>query len=251
MSRHWRRCHSRSGQLEPSAHSGVSLSSPPARPSTDRSYTLVFSVIAHIAVVAAVYIAPAFATDELPEPPRTTSFIIVKPVMPDPPPLRGKREVPAPSRDAAPLEPPDGVRPEPTVEPADPTPAGDPGAIVTGVPFGEIASTGTLSGPEPPPQRPKEPVRVGSVIQPPKKVVHVAPVYPALALAARKEGVVILEAVLDEAGGVRDVRVLRSETLLDQAAIDAVRQWRFTPTLLNGQPVPVVMTVTVAFNLQR
>jgi len=49
---------------------------------------------------------------------------------------------------------------------------------------------------------------------------------------------------------VRDVRVLRSRPLLDAAAIDAVRQWRFTPTLLNGQPVPVVMTVTVAFKLR-
>ncbi len=49
---------------------------------------------------------------------------------------------------------------------------------------------------------------------------------------------------------MRDVRVLRSQALLDEAAIEAVRQWRFTPTLLNGQPVPVVMTITVAFKLR-
>jgi protein TonB len=61
---------------------------------------------------------------------------------------------------------------------------------------------------------------------------------------------VILEAVIAEDGRVRDVRVLRSIQLLDQAAIDAVRQWRFTPTLLNGVPVPIVMTVTVNFELQ-
>ena len=61
---------------------------------------------------------------------------------------------------------------------------------------------------------------------------------------------VILEAVIGEDGRVRNVRVLRSIQLLDGAAVDAVRQWVFTPTLLNGQPVPVVMTVTVAFELQ-
>ena len=62
-------------------------------------------------------------------------------------------------------------------------------------------------------------------------------------------GVVILEATIDGEGSVRDVRVLRSKPLLDQAAVDAVRQWRFTPTLLNDHPVPVLMTVTVSFAL--
>jgi protein TonB len=56
--------------------------------------------------------------------------------------------------------------------------------------------------------------------------------------------------VIAEDGSVRDVRVLRSKPLLDEAAMDAVRQWRFTPTRLNGEPVPVVMTVTVSFSLK-
>jgi protein TonB len=64
------------------------------------------------------------------------------------------------------------------------------------------------------------------------------------------EGLVILEAVIAEDGSVRDIRVLRSVQLLDAAAVEAVREWRFTPTLLNGQPVPVVMTITVAFTLR-
>ena len=71
-----------------------------------------------------------------------------------------------------------------------------------------------------------------------------------MALASRREGIVILEAVIAENGTVRDVRVLRSIPLLDQAAVDAVRQWQFTPTLLNGEPVPIVMTVTVNFQLR-
>jgi protein TonB len=77
----------------------------------------------------------------------------------------------------------------------------------------------------------------------------VAPLYPEIARSARVSGIVILEAILAEDGTVRDVRILRSVALLDAAAVAAVREWRFTPTLLNGTPVPVVMTVTVAFNL--
>jgi TonB family protein len=82
-------------------------------------------------------------------------------------------------------------------------------------------------------------------------VVYIQPVYPSLALAARKEGTVILQAIIDENGGVREVKVLRSIPLLDAAAVHAVSQWKFTPTTLNGTTVPVVMTVTVSFTLQR
>jgi protein TonB len=91
---------------------------------------------------------------------------------------------------------------------------------------------------------------VGGNIAPPQKVRHVNPVYPEEAQAARVQGVVIVEATIDTAGRVGDVRVLRSIPLLDEAAVEAVRQWEFTPTLLNGAPVPVIMTMTVNFTLQ-
>ena len=93
------------------------------------------------------------------------------------------------------------------------------------------------------------PVRVGGDIKEPKKIKHVAPVYPEIAQASRVQGVVILEAIIDPNGNVSDARVLRSIALLDQAALDAVMQWQFTPTLLNGNPVSVIMTVTVNFSL--
>jgi periplasmic protein TonB len=93
------------------------------------------------------------------------------------------------------------------------------------------------------------PVRVGGDIKEPKKIKHVAPVYPDIAQASRVQGVVILEAIIDPNGNVSDARVLRSIALLDQAALDAVMQWQFTPTLLNGNPVSVIMTVTVNFSL--
>ena len=113
-----------------------------------------------------------------------------------------------------------------------------PGAIPASAGATGLASVG-----------PNQPVRVGGNIKAPTLLNRVAPVYPAIAQSARVQGVVILEAVLDVSGRVSEVRVLRSIPLLDQAAIDAVRQWQYTPTLLNGVPVPVIMTVTVTFTM--
>ena len=92
-------------------------------------------------------------------------------------------------------------------------------------------------------------IRVGGQIRQPTKVTHVAPVYPLDAKEARVAGVVILEARIEADGRVINARVLRSIPQLDQAALDAVKQWEFTPTLLNGVPTPVVMTVTIQFSL--
>ena len=94
-----------------------------------------------------------------------------------------------------------------------------------------------------------QPVRVGGAVRAPTQISKVAPVYPPIALSAQVSGVVILEALIGVDGRVSDAKVLRSIPLLDQAALDAVRQWVYTPTLLNGVPVPIVMTVTVTFVL--
>jgi TonB family protein len=94
------------------------------------------------------------------------------------------------------------------------------------------------------------PVRVGSDIRTPTKIKHVDPVYPEIAMQAKVRGVVVAEIRIGTDGSVEDAKILRSIPLLDQAALDAVRQWRFTPTLLNGQAVPVMLTVTVNFTPQ-
>ena len=91
---------------------------------------------------------------------------------------------------------------------------------------------------------------MGGNIRPPTKTRHVAPTYPPIAQSARVQGIVIIEATIGPNGKVQEAKVLRSIPLLDQAALDAVKQWEFTPTLLNGVPVPVIMTVTVQFTLQ-
>ena len=126
----------------------------------------------------------------------------------------------------------------------------------SGVPAGVIGGVvGGVPAPPPPPPPPPPPgwgqgaVRVGGSVAQPTKTKHVNPEYPAIAQSSRVQGVVIMEAIIGPDGHVQDARILRSVPLLDQAAIDAVKQWEFTPTLLNGAPVPVIMTVTVQFSL--
>ncbi len=93
------------------------------------------------------------------------------------------------------------------------------------------------------------PLVVGGNIKPPARTKYVAPQYPDIARNAKVQGVVILEAVIGADGKVEQARVLRSQPLLDEAALAAVRAWEYTPTLLNGRPTPVIMTVTVQFRL--
>ena len=94
------------------------------------------------------------------------------------------------------------------------------------------------------------PVRVGGNVRVPTKIRDSKPVYPPIAQSARVQGVVILEAIIGPDGNIANARVMRSIPLLDAAALSAVSQWQFEPTQLNGQLVPVIMTVTVNFTLQ-
>lgn len=111
-----------------------------------------------------------------------------------------------------------------------------------------------ISGPVGPsqPQLPK-PLRVGGNIRVPQKTLDVRPIYPKTMREAGREGVVPIEAIIGPDGSVTSVRVLSAEVHPDFAiaAAEAVRQWKFTPTLLNGAPVEVVMTVKVQFNLEN
>jgi protein TonB len=163
-----------------------------------------------------------------------------------------------PSR-AAPTDAP-GRLPTST-EPPTPTGGGnDPGVTPRGIETGAIGGFGpigeTVAGdppalPDPPAPQPRRVVTVGGAISAPRKIAGLAPQYPAIARNARVEGTVILEAVINERGAIERLKVLRSVPLLDTAAMDAVSEWRYTPTLLNNVPVPVLMTITVTFSLHR
>ena len=217
-----------------------------------RFYTLVLSVAAHAAALIFFVVIPLAALDALPAARHLTEFIRADTVLPDPPPPprtgRATDARTAAPRDAAPIVAPEKIEPEIDRPPfVSPTPLDGPD--VGGLPLAD--PTGTLPNlPPSVPPAPKPTYRAGGNIRPPTKVRHVPPVYPPIAQQNKIKGTVILEAVIAENGRVRDVRVLRSVPLLDQAAVDAVRQWHFTPTLLNGEAVPVVMTVTVRFELQ-
>lgn len=215
------------------------------------------SVALHAVVIGAVLVAQLLAVGPLPVPRRPLIFETISLVkmidIPLPAPARRSSTDAGPtvSPDAAPLTPPSGITRETGLEQVHSTvvrsDAVDGVERGAGATFGPI---GTVVGPPAPPT-PHTPIRLHSGMQTPVKTVHVAPVYPSIAQSAHVQGVVILEAVIDARGHVTSVSVLRSIPLLDQAAVDAVRQWRFSPALLNGQTVPVVMTVTVNFTLDR
>ena len=119
---------------------------------------------------------------------------------------------------------------DPAIEPAKPTDPGPP--------------------PPPTPVVKAEPLRQGGVVQAANLIYQVKPEYPPLARAARIQGVVVMEAVISREGSIETLRVVSGHPLLNQAALDAVKQWKYRPTLLNGEPVEVITTVTVMFSFQ-
>ena len=102
--------------------------------------------------------------------------------------------------------------------------------------------------PTPPKPVKRDPIKVIGNVQESKLIRRVEPVYPELAKRARVEGRVLLAATVDEEGNVSEIRVIAGHPLLVEAALSAVRQWKYSPTLLNGEPVPVITTVTVRFS---
>ena len=222
----------------------------------------------HGIVIGAVVVLPLFyATDRLPDAPSEV-LAFVAPAAPAPPPQ------PPPPAPAARRPAPREARPVPRVVPT-PTssiPIATPiekvvppdvafdnegvfGGVEGGVPGGVIGGVvGGLSDvppppPPPPPPVPRAPIRTGGALKAPALITRVPPVYPGVAVSARIEGVVVLEATVGRDGRVEDVRVLQSVPLLDKAARDAVLQWRYAPLFLNGKPERFILTVTLTFNL--
>jgi periplasmic protein TonB len=214
-------------------------------------YSVPLSFTGHTLVIGAVIVAPLLATGALPMPNSGPMVIHIEPPpIPQPPAVRRATPPPAVARDAAPVVAPSAITPEPVLLEPFETSRDDVG-IVGGVPIeGDVVI-------EPPPlprevvREPTNPVRPGGVIRAPERVTYVAPEYPTLARMVRAEGLVIVEATIDTEGRVQAARILRSDSpLLNDAALAAVRQWVYTPTLLNGIAVSVIMTVTVHFQLR-
>ena len=215
---------------------------PSVRVGSRKWYTVPLSVFTHAIALGALIVAPLLATGQLPMP-RTFIDVFLPPEPPLPPdvPVVDVTPPPAPeidlNRNAAPIDAPEGLKPEPP-----PRLAPIVGGLVPTAPsFGNVT---TIVAPR---VAPKAPVRVGGDIRRPERTKYVDPLYPPIAKAARVSGSVIIEATIGMDGSIRNAQVIRSVAMLDQAALDAVNQWRYTPTLLNGQPVEVKMGVLVTF----
>ena len=222
----------------------------------------------HVVIVAALIIVPLYTTGTIELDKYEETPLVAPPAPPAPPP-------PATARPVAPHV--SATRPKLTymqgkltAPPSIPktvsldNAAADPdlGGVVGGVPGGVAGGQlgGSLGGvfggtgtstPIPPPQKPaaKRIVRVGSSLKPPRQTYSVQPEYPTLARQSHIWGAVVVDAVIDEHGNVVQARAVSGHPLLIPAALKAVLQWKYEPTLLNGTPVAVEMEVTVHFSL--
>jgi protein TonB len=237
----------------------------------NRVLTTVVAVVAHLAILAALIVVPLwYFTPALPTPSEIMAFVAAPPLPPPPPPppppaapaRQARHEpvkaTPSPDPFAAPIEVPSTIEPEKLADTRGTTGVlgGVEGGIEGGVVGGIVGGLSSALPPPPPPPPPPvpppakpAPVRIGGQIMAPALISRVDPVYPALAQAAQLQGIVILEATVGETGRVESVKVLRSVGPLDAAAVEAVKQWRYSPLRLNDRPTSFVLTVTVQFHL--
>jgi len=227
---------------------------------------ILLSTSAQMSVILLVAVLPMlYVTDHLPEIPTMMAFVAAPPAPPPPPPpppppaaAKPKPQAEAPAKPTqnqfvAPVEEPAQIAAVRNDEGFD---AGVAGGVEGGIPGGIVGGVvgGLPEAPPPPPPPPpaaKKPVRIGGKIQQPLLVKRVEPEYPQIAANAHIQGVVILEASVGEDGSVTDVTLLRSANpLLDREAMIAVKQWKYSPLVLNGIRVPFVLTVTLSFFLQ-
>jgi periplasmic protein TonB len=230
------------------------------------THRVAFSVVAHIALLTLVLWIPLYFTDALDISAFTQTFLVAPPPPPAPPPAPAR----TPARAAAPhrvlvnqgklLAP--TVIPEKVAmlkeQPIAPEIGGLGEGVIGGVPGGQLGgviggivsdSRSSLVPPASVVVSPRKPVRVGGRVKPPRLLERVAPVYPLLAKQAHMQGVVQIDAVIDEHGNVVEVKAVSGPPLLIPAAMAAVEQWRYEPTYLNEQAIAVQFLVSVTFVL--
>jgi periplasmic protein TonB len=222
-----------------------------------RAVTLPVSIALHTAAALGLVVGPLLLSEATPEPRSGVRAFLVEPMsVPPPPPPPAARPAAAPrvppkpqpqaAAFVAPVEVPTEIVPEQALDLGG-VESGSPDGVEGGVPGGVVG--GIVGGLPQAPPPPVVPVRVGGVVREPRRVVVVQPVYPDVAAKARIQGTVILEATVNERGRVVNVSLLQGAPILTDAALDAVKKWVYTPTLINGVPTPIIMTVTVHFRL--
>ncbi len=228
-----------------------------------RSATLLVSAGLHAVLLLVIAIVPLLFFDALPAQDSLKAFFVrpleIAPPPPPPPPppaasaaavrVVAPRAVERSHGFVAPIEVPSEVRPEEGIDLG--IEGGVPGGVEGGVPGGVVGGVvGGLPTVLPPPPPPPV-VRIGGRLAPPRILRKVEPVYPSLAIAARLSGTVVVEAEVDPRGVVKTVKVLSGHALFDEAALEAVRQWRYQPLLLNGEPTAFILSVVITFNLMQ
>ncbi len=205
-------------------------------------WAMLAAIILHVGIFVVHW--PSFAGAMTGTKEKKSKIYVVKQVkFKPPPPKQEMQQIPKPKIKKVPI-------PDPTPDEPEPIREEEPQEEIDFVPDPDMI----LGVPDaPPPPEPEGPIRfvVGGNITEPKKISGPNPVYPEAARRARIQGVVVLECIIGKDGVVKDSKVLRGLPLgLTEAAVDAVRKWRFEPSTLNGKPVEVLYILTVRFNLQ-
>src|ERR1700751_1652417 len=249
-------------QIAANLSAGILENNPMNRPK--RAIDLLVSVAGHSLLLAVAILLPLYFSDAIDLHQMEMTYLVAPPLSPPPAPASVVRSIPHPkslfsdNELYAPRVIPKHIVQVKDLPSAPQAIAGVPGGVIGGVPGGQLGGVigGVLSGmghPNPPP--PPKPVvhhgpyLVGGRVQAPRTIRQIQPVYPILAREARIQGAVVIDSVINEHGEVTQMKLVSGSPLLARAAFDAVGQWRYEPTLLNGTPVAVEMEVTVHFNL--
>jgi protein TonB len=239
------------------------VESTPVAKRTNKSWTVLLSAIIQGAILFVLILIPLIYTEALPKQLLTTFLVAPAPPPPPPPPAAAVQRIVKPiariiqaGKMMAPTVIPKKVAMIKEEEmPPDVGAVGVVGGVPGGIAGGQAGGVlggiigGTGSNLPPPPKPAQQRIRVGGNVQSAKMIRQVQPVYPQIAKTAHVQGTVLLHAIISKDGSVQELQYVSGPPLLMKAAMDAVREWRYQPTLLNGEPVEVETTVSVIFTL--
>jgi protein TonB len=240
---------------------------------TNKTWTVLVSFLGQICIIVVAILIPMIYFDALPKS-QLSSFLVAPPPPPPPPPPPAAapphvvKVIPR-QFDAGRLMAPKSIPKEVAMIKEEELPPPSSGGVVGGVPggvpggsaggiIGGIIGSVPTAAPPPPPPPPAAPkpvtpqrIRVGGNVQQAKLIRQPRPIYPPLAKQARISGVVRLNAIIGKDGTIQNLTVASGHPLLVPAAMEAVKQWVYQPTLLNGDPVEVVTQIDVNFTLSQ
>jgi periplasmic protein TonB len=231
------------------------------RKTTNKPWTVAVSAIVQSLILGVLILIPLIYTEALPKQMLTTFLVAPAPPPPPPPPAAAVQKIVKPvarliqsGKMMAPTVIPKKVEMIKEAEMPPDVGGGVVGGVAGGIAGGSAGGVlggiiGGTGGMPPPPKAAPQRIRVGGNVQQAAIVHQVQPVYPQIAKTAHIQGTVILHAIIAKGGTVEELQYVSGPPLLMRAAMDAVKQWRYKPTLLNGEPVEVDTTISVIFTL--